>query len=161
MPAGFTDLASSGWKAHLGVAQAALRLGRAEEAVGAAQQAWRHGGRTAQTLEAVEKAVDEVLARDPARADLHRLQAEARAAEGDLDGALGSVRRALVLDPSDPESLAAAGAVLFALGAIHESEQAYGEALARRPGWARAQVGLEEARRALLGAASATTTYPA
>jgi glycosyltransferase involved in cell wall biosynthesis/tetratricopeptide (TPR) repeat protein/GT2 family glycosyltransferase/SAM-dependent methyltransferase len=146
LPAGWTDAATAGWKARLGIAQAALRLGRWEEALASAEEAWRAGGRNTATLEALRTALAALLALDPDRAALHRLQGQVLTAGGDLEGALACLRRALELDPGDPDSLAAAGAVLLALGAATESEQAYREALARRPGWTEARRGLEEAR---------------
>jgi tetratricopeptide (TPR) repeat protein/glycosyltransferase involved in cell wall biosynthesis/SAM-dependent methyltransferase len=141
-PAGLTDRATSGWKASLGMAQAALALGRWEAAREAAEQAWRAGAGDTATLEAV---LAELVVHDPARAAVHRLQAEILAARGDLDEALASLRRALELDPSDPDALAAVGRVLFALGAHQESEQAFRAALARRPAWDEAERWLRQA----------------
>src|SRR5688500_19076145 len=94
------------------MAQAALALGWWEAALEAAEKAWRDGAGDTATLAAV---VVELLVHDPARPAAHRLHAEILAARGDLDEALDSLRRALEIDPSDSDALAADGRVLLAL----------------------------------------------
>jgi tetratricopeptide (TPR) repeat protein len=101
----------------LNAGQTALALGLAEQGTELLQAAARDAGTAAAALEALarfelsqrrpkeaQRALSEAILHSPDDADLHRLRALARYADGDLSGAIRDLEDVVRLDPADEES---------------------------------------------------------
>lgn len=86
---------------------------------------------------------------DPLSAALPRAQAEQYRAEGDLDKAVSTYRRALTIDPIDPLSLTNLASVFSEQGALDEALASFQESFQLDPTEVTTQLGLSNALRDL------------
>ncbi|HMB70757.1 MAG TPA: tetratricopeptide repeat protein, partial [bacterium] len=102
---------------QLNAGQTALALGLAEEGTDLLASAARASDTAVPALEALahyelsqrrpkeaQRVLSEAILRSPDDADLHRLRALARYADGDLSGAIRDLEEVVRIDPSDEES---------------------------------------------------------
>jgi tetratricopeptide (TPR) repeat protein/TolB-like protein len=94
-----------------------------------------------QALEAYTKAVE----LRPFYADAHVGQGDARAAKGDVDGAVGAYQKALVYNPANPRVYMSLGKIYYTeKGLYYESVNAYKKAIDLDPQSVEARMGLGE-----------------
>jgi tetratricopeptide (TPR) repeat protein/TolB-like protein len=91
------------------------------------------------------EAYDRAIQRRPFYADAHAGLGDARAAKGDVDGAIGAYRKALTFNPLNPRVHVSLGKIYYAeKGLYYESVTAYRKALDLDPRAIEARMGLGE-----------------